>query len=71
MSQGLAAFAVHAVTTHLVLPEDAIQKLEAAPLARVIGTDTHPNHRLVEGRPRFEVVSVADLFADVLRRFVK
>jgi ribose-phosphate pyrophosphokinase len=65
------AASVHAVTTHLVLPPGAIEKLEASPLARVLGTDTHPNHRLVEGRPRFEVVSVADLFADVVRRLVE
>jgi len=65
------AASVHALTTHLVLPPGSIEKLEAAPLARVIGTDTHPNHRLVEGRPRFEVVSVADIFADVVRRLVE
>jgi phosphoribosylpyrophosphate synthetase len=59
------------VTTHLVLPPGSIEKLEAVPLARVLGTDTHPNHRLVEGRPRFEVVSVADVFADVVRRLVE
>ncbi len=64
------AASVHAVATHLVLPEGTVERLEASPLARVIGTDTHPNHRLVEGRPRFEVVSVADLFADVVRRLV-
>jgi hypothetical protein len=37
---------------------------------RVLGTDTHPNHRPVEGRPRFEVVSVSDLFADQVGRLV-
>jgi ribose-phosphate pyrophosphokinase len=64
------ARSVHAVATHLVLPPGTVERLEAAPLARVIGTDTHPNHRLVEGRPRFEVVSVADLFAEVVGRLV-
>jgi ribose-phosphate pyrophosphokinase len=64
------AASVHAAATHLVLPGDTIQRLEASPLARVIGTDTHPNHRLVESRPRFEVVSVADLFADVVGRLI-
>ena len=56
------------VAGQLVLPGQTVARLEAAPLARVIGTDTHPNHRLVEGRPRFVVVSVADLFADVVAR---
>jgi ribose-phosphate pyrophosphokinase len=64
------AASVHAVATHLVLPPGTVERLEASPLARVIGTDTHPNHRLVEGRPRFEVVSVADLFAPVVGRLV-
>jgi ribose-phosphate pyrophosphokinase len=64
------ANSVHAAATHLVLPPGTVERLEAAPLAGVIGTDTHPNHRLVEGRPRFEVVSVADLFADVVRKLV-
>jgi ribose-phosphate pyrophosphokinase len=64
------ARSVHAVATHLVLPPGAVERLESAPLARVVGTDTHPNHRLVEGRPRFEVVSVADLFAEVVGRLV-
>jgi ribose-phosphate pyrophosphokinase len=65
------AHSVCAVATHLVLPPGTVERLEASPLARVIGTDTHPNHRLVEGRPRFEVVSVADLFADVVRRLIE
>jgi ribose-phosphate pyrophosphokinase len=62
------AVSVHAAATHLVLPGATVARLEAAPLALVIGSDTHPNHRLVEGRPRFVVVSVADLFADVVAR---
>jgi ribose-phosphate pyrophosphokinase len=65
------ARSVQAVATHLVLPPGAVERLEDSPLARVVGTDTHPNHRLVEGRPRFAVVSVADLFAEVVRRLVE
>src|SRR5262249_18034359 len=65
------AASVQAVATHLGLPERAVERLEASPLARVIGTDTHPHHRLVEGRPRFEVVSVADLFGDVVGRLLR
>ena len=53
-----------------MLPPGTVERLQSAPLVKVIGTDTHPNHRLVEGRPRFEVVSVADLFADVVARLV-
>jgi ribose-phosphate pyrophosphokinase len=64
------ARSVYAVATHLGLPPGTVERLEAAPLARVIGTDTHPNHRLVEGLPRFEVVSVADQFAEVVERLI-
>jgi phosphoribosylpyrophosphate synthetase len=64
------ARSVQAAATHLVLPPGTVGRLEASPLAHVVGTDTHPNHRLVEGRPRFEVVSVADLFAGVVERLV-
>ena len=64
------ARSVHAVATHLVLPPGAIERLEASPLAKVIGTDTHPNHRLLAMRERFEVVSVAGVFAEMLARLV-
>jgi ribose-phosphate pyrophosphokinase len=65
------ALSVSAVTTHLVLPPGAIDKLEASPLTRIIGTDTHPNHQLVMNREKFRVVSVADLFAEVIRKLVR
>jgi ribose-phosphate pyrophosphokinase len=65
------ANSVHAAATHLVLPEGSVERLEASPLTCILGTDTHPNHRLVEGRPRFEVLSVADLFADVVRKLLE
>jgi ribose-phosphate pyrophosphokinase len=64
------AASVHAVTTHLVLADGAIERIGDAPLARVIGTDSHPRHRLVSTRERFEIVPVADLFADVVGRLV-
>jgi ribose-phosphate pyrophosphokinase len=64
------ARSVHAVATHLVLPPGTVERLEAPPLARIIGTDTHPRHQAVAGRPKFEVVSVSGLFAEVVRRLV-
>jgi ribose-phosphate pyrophosphokinase len=64
------AASVQAAATHLVLPPGTAERLESAPLARIIGTDTHPNHQRVLGRACFEVVSVAELFADVVRRLV-
>ncbi len=65
------ARSVRAVATHLVLPPGTLERLEASCLERIIGTDTHPNHALVEGRGKFEVVSVAGSFAGVLGRLVK
>lgn len=62
------ARAVYAATTHLVLPGEALERLEAAPLVKIIGTDSHPAHQKVLGRERFSVLHVAPLFADVLRR---
>ncbi len=64
------ALSVHALATHLVLPPGSIERLEAAPLVRILGTDTHPNHTLVQDRPRFGVISVATLFVEVLRTLV-
>jgi ribose-phosphate pyrophosphokinase len=64
------AASVHAVATHLVLPEGTVSRLETAHLSRVIGTDTHPNHLTVDGRWLFEVVSVADVFAEVVGRLI-
>ncbi len=65
------AKSVHAAATHLVLPPGTIERLEASPIARIIGTDTHPNHALVAGRQRFQVVGVADVFAEVVRKIVE
>ena len=64
------AKSVSAATTHLVLPAGTVEKLEASPITRIIGTDTHPNYRLAEGRPKFQIVSVAGLFADVVKQLV-
>jgi ribose-phosphate pyrophosphokinase len=64
------ARSVYAVATHLVLPPGTVERLEASPLARIIGTDTHPSHLQVVGRATFEVVSVAGLFAEVVSRLV-
>jgi ribose-phosphate pyrophosphokinase len=58
---------VIAAATHGVFSGDAAAKLAASPVERVIVTDT------VEGQPhplggRIEVVSVAGLFAEAIKR---
>lgn len=65
------ARSVRAVATHLVLPPGGVEALEAAPLEDILGTDTHPNHKVVVGRPRWRVASVAGLFADMAARLVR
>jgi ribose-phosphate pyrophosphokinase len=65
------ATSTHLVATHLVLPGDAVAGLEATPLRGILGSDTHPNHQLVAGRARWQVVSVADLFAEVVAKLVE
>ncbi len=64
------AASAYALATHLVIPDSTVSKLEESPLVKIIGTDTHPNHRRVESRPRFEIAQVADIFAQVVCRLV-
>jgi len=58
------AAAVHAVTTHLVLPGESLAKIVASgAITTVAGTDTHPRAMALEGRPGLRVASVAPLLA--------
>src|SRR5262245_53621531 len=65
------ARSVRVVATHLVLPPGSVERVEAAPLDAILGTDTHPNHQVVSGRPRWRVVSVAGLFAEAVGRLIQ
>ena len=47
----------------LELAEGTLPNLRASPLAKILGTDTHPRHLQVVGDSRFGVISVADLFS--------
>jgi ribose-phosphate pyrophosphokinase len=58
------ARSVHAVATHGVLAGDAVERLEASPLARVLVTDSVP---VALSSPKLEVVSVAGELAAFLR----
>lgn len=61
------AKAVYACCTHGVLSGDAIQRLDESPIIRVVVTDTIP---LPDSKrsPKIEVISVAPLLADAIRR---
>jgi ribose-phosphate pyrophosphokinase len=61
------AVAVYAMVSHGVLTPGSIERIEASPLQRLFITDTIENQP-VQLSPKIEVVSVAPLFAEALRR---
>lgn len=61
------AKSVRAMCTHAVLSGPAIERLEKSGLSELIVTDTIP---ITKQSPKIKVLSVADLFADVVHRVV-
>ncbi|MCL4541032.1 MAG: ribose-phosphate pyrophosphokinase, partial [Chloroflexi bacterium] len=61
------AASVAAAAVHGVLARDAVERLEKSSLLRVVLTDTLPAARAAGGG-KIEVVSVAPLFAEAIRR---
>lgn len=55
---------VYAAFTHGVFAGEAVQKLEASPLKKVIVTNTIP----VPQSPKIEMISVGALFAEIIKR---
>jgi ribose-phosphate pyrophosphokinase len=58
------AAAAHAVFTHPVMAERAIERLLSAPLERLVTSDSIPSPE----HPRIQTVSVASLLADAIRK---
>ncbi len=58
---------VHAVVTHGVLAQGAIERIDASPLKSLIITDTVENQPVTFSQ-KIEVVSVASLFGEAIRR---
>jgi len=58
------ANSVRALCTHAVFSKDAVEKLENSALDEIITTDTLPR----ESTGKIKVLTVADLFADVINR---
>ena len=56
---------IEAFATHALLSGPAYDRIEASCLGRLIVTDTIPLKRT---SPKIEVISVAPLFADAIRR---
>lgn len=61
------AKSVRAMCTHAVLSGPAIERLEKSGLSELIVTDTIP---ITKESPKLKVLTVADLFADVIHRVV-
>ena len=61
------ARSVHAAVTHAVLSGDAWNRIDASPIERLITTDTVENRPGAQS-PKIEIVSVAPLFAEAIRR---
>lgn len=65
MEQG--ARAVYAVVTHGVLTEGSVERIDKSPIKQLLITDTVENQP-VKFSPKVEVVSVAPLFAEAIKR---
>lgn len=61
------ARAVYAVVTHGVLAAGSIEKIDRSPIQRLLITDT-VEHQPVQFSEKIEVISVAPLFAEAIKR---
>jgi ribose-phosphate pyrophosphokinase len=61
------ALSVRAFCTHAVLSGPAFDRINNSKLTEIIVTDTIP---LAKSSPKIRVISVADLFADVIKKLV-
>ena len=59
---------VYALLTHGVLSGDAIPRINASALDRVVVADTVPQHEHRRLCPKLEVLGVAPLFSEAIRR---
>lgn len=62
------AKSVMAIATHPVLSGEALQKIHESPLEAVVVSDTIPLNAQAVRVPKFEVLSVGNLFAEAIRR---
>lgn len=56
--------------SHILLNEEGLKRVEESDIELVISTDSL-NNRIVAGSDRIKIVSVAPLFAEVVRRMIK
>ena len=63
----LGAKKVYAMCTHALLSDNALEKLEASAIDKIVITDTIPMQRPSD---KFEVLSIAELVSDVIRSVI-
>ena len=68
--KGLGANRVWACCTHALLSRDAVAKLEDSAIERLVVTDTVPLNENARLCKKIEVVSVAELLGEGIRRLV-
>jgi ribose-phosphate pyrophosphokinase len=61
------ALSVHAAVSHGVFTGNSMERLDASPITKLLVTDSVENHP-VDLSPKVQVVSVAPLFAEAIRR---
>ena len=62
------AKAIYACCTHPVLSGKAVERIEESPIEELIVTDTIPLSQRAQGCERIKVLSVAELFAEAIKR---
>jgi ribose-phosphate pyrophosphokinase len=62
------AISVHAACTHGVLSGPACQRLSESPVASVVITNTIPAEKKKEACPKIQILSVAELLGEAIRR---
>ncbi|MEK9173383.1 MAG: ribose-phosphate diphosphokinase [Patescibacteria group bacterium] len=64
---------VYAVVTHLALTsESVVQKLEASPIVKIIGTNSHPMSRseVVQESKKISVIDISSVFAQTIAKLL-
>ena len=62
------AKAIYACCTHPVLSGKAVERIEESPIEELIVTDTIPLSQRAQGCEKIKVLSVAELFAEAIKR---
>ena len=59
---------IFAALSHNIISEEGVKRIENSPIEKLISTDTVENPRVI-GHPKFKTLSVAPIFAEMVRRY--